>query len=311
MNYKKYDIITILGCTATGKTKLAANLAAIIDGEIISADSRQVYKNMDIGTGKDLNDYIIDLPFNIKKSIDYHLINIVEPGYEYNVFEFKRDFDNAYNLIKSKNKTPILCGGTGLYIEAVLSNYNLTEVHENIELRNELALKNTDDLIRILSKYRKLHNSTDIIEHKRLIRAIEIEKYYSENNYTKPNCYYLKSIIFGINMERDLVKQKITKRLNDRLNEGMIDEVRKLIESGVSSEKLKFYGLEYKYITQYILKEISYNQMFTLLNTAIHQFSKRQMTWFRRMEKKGFKIIWIDGNLTMDEKINSIKENLV
>ncbi|MFW5792809.1 MAG: tRNA (adenosine(37)-N6)-dimethylallyltransferase MiaA [Bacteroidota bacterium] len=285
----KYDLIVISGPTATGKTSLASKLAFDIDGEIISADSRQVYRKMDIGTGKDLSDYIFE-----GKDIKYHLIDIVEPGYKYSVFEFQRDFLDAYNLIKGKNKVPILCGGTGLYIEAAIGKYRLLEVPENEELRNELELKTMKELIQILNEMKKLHNTTDIKQKARLIRAIEIESYYKNNPCKKNVMPSINHIFFATNYSRTTVRERITERLKYRLASGMIDEVQKLLDSGLTPDDLIYYGLEYKYITQFIIGEISYNKMFELLNTAIHQFAKRQMTWFRRMERKGFDIIWID-----------------
>jgi len=285
-----YDLIVITGPTATGKTSIAARLAAEIEGEIISADSRQVYRKMDLGTGKDLDDYIVN-----GKKIPFHLIDIAEPGYEYNVFEFQRDFFDAFLDIKSRGKRPILCGGTGMYIEAAISEYKLIEVPENSDLRKTLLTKTDEELQNILVSMRKLHNTSDTSDRKRLIRAIEIEQYYSDNPQIPSETPKINSIIFGINKPRDEVRERITKRLKQRLETGMIEEVELLLENGVTPEKLKYYGLEYKFLTQYILGEITYEQMFSQLNTAIHQFAKRQMTWFRRMEKKGFNIIWVES----------------
>lgn len=295
-------MITILGPTASGKTTLASNLSAQINGEIISADSRQVYKHMNIGTGKDLEDYVVD-----GRQIPYHLIDIVDPGYEYNIYEYQRDFFNAYYDILLRDKKPVLCGGSGLYIQAVIKAYKLIKVPENILLRNNLSDKSYEDLKKILFDFDKnLHNTTDISDRNRLIKAIEIQDYYKShpeivNKYPK-----IKSDIFGINYSREVLKQRITLRLKARLNQGMIKEVEGLLNMGVEPEKLKFYGLEYKYITNFILGEISYDEMFNLLNIAIHQFSKRQMTWFRRMQKQGIEICWIDGDLSLKEKVEYI-----
>ncbi|MCD4745673.1 MAG: tRNA (adenosine(37)-N6)-dimethylallyltransferase MiaA [Bacteroidales bacterium] len=294
-------MITILGPTATGKTALSAHIADKLNGEIISADSRQVYKGMDIGTGKDLDDYIVN-----KKIIPYHLIDIVEPGYEYNVYEYQRDFLRAYKNIIAKKKLPVLCGGTGMYIEAILKGYKIFYVPENKSLRQDLENKNEQYLIRMLSSSRSLHNITDIKDRNRLIRAIEIQQYYAGHPESEREFPEIKTVIFGIHFERNIIRARITERLKTRLEKGMIMEVENLLNKGITSEQLKFYGLEYKFITQYILGELSYNEMFRLLNIAIHQFAKRQMTWFRRMEKNGFEINWIDGELDISEKMELI-----
>ena len=297
-------MITILGPTATGKTTLAAHLAHKLNGEIISADSRQVYKGMDLGTGKDLEDYIIN-----GNTIPYHLIDIVDPGYEYNVYEFQKDFLTAYQLITSNKKLPILCGGTGMYIEAVLQGYKLVGVPDNNELREKLSRYSDKELTDMLHSYRHLHNITDITDKKRLIRAIEIQEYYRAHPDINTGFPKIDSIIFGISYERSIIRSRITTRLNARLKEGMIDEVKGLLNSGITQEQLKFYGLEYKFITQYVIGEISYDELFRLLNTAIHQFAKRQMTWFRKMEKRGYKINWIDGNMPIKEKVKIVIES--
>lgn len=298
-------MITILGPTATGKTSLAANLANLINGEIISADSRQVYRGMDIGTGKDLADYTVD-----GRSVPYHLVDIVDPGYEYNVYEFQKDFLKAYTSIDQKGSIPILCGGTGLYIESVLKGYKLINVPVNDSLREELVLKEEVELVEILASFKNLHNTTDTSERERLIRAIEIQKYYDEHPDIDIHFPKIETKIFGINYDRRVVKMRITERLEERLSNGMIEEVEGLLNSGVKPEQLTFYGLEYKWVTDYLEGKLAYNEMFRRLNTAIHQFSKRQMTWFRRMEKQGFEINWIDGNLDMSEKIAFILKNL-
>jgi len=298
-------MITILGPTATGKTNLAAQLALLLNGEIISADSRQVYRGMDIGTGKDLDDYRID-----NREIPHHLIDIVDPGYEYNVFEFQKDFLNAYNEIDKRGNMPILCGGTGLYIESVLKGYKLINVPRNDALREELELIDDSTLIEMLEAYKTLHNTTDISERERLIRALEIQKYYDEHPEIDTSFPKIETKIFGIDFDRRIVRMRITERLQERLENGMIEEVKGLLDNGLRPEQLTFYGLEYKWITEYIEGKLAYNEMFRRLNTAIHQFSKRQMTWFRRMEKQGFEINWINGNLSLPEKIAFILKNL-
>ncbi len=298
-----YDIITILGPTASGKTSFAANLATNLNAEIISGDSRQVYRGMDIGTGKDLKDYIVG-----QRMIPYHLIDIVDAGYEYNIFEYQKDFYKVFNEIKDRRKIPILCGGSGMYIESILNGYKLIQVPENKVLRDELEKIKTEKLVKILSSYGSLHNISDTSDRKRLIRAIEIQQYHKTNKDIQTKLPAIKSIVFGIDLERDEVRNRITKRLKTRLQEGMIEEVKELMKEGLSSEQIKFYGLEYKFLTSYIMDEFSYDEMFRQLNTAIHQFAKRQMTWFRRMEKKGFKINWIDGKLNLETKINKCIE---
>lgn len=298
-------MITILGPTATGKTSLAANLASLINGEIISADSRQVYKGMDIGTGKDLADYEVN-----GFTVPHHLVDIVDPGYEYNVFEFQRDFLEAYTKIDEKGSIPILCGGTGLYIESVLKGYKLINVPKNETLREELELKEDKELIELLESFKNLHNTTDSSERERLIRAIEIQKYYDDNPDIDTHFPEIDTKIFGIDYDRRVVRMRITERLEERLQNGMIEEIEGLLNSGVKPEQLTFYGLEYKWVTDHLEGKLAYNEMFRRLNTAIHQFSKRQMTWFRRMEKQGFEINWIDGNLNLNEKIAYILQNL-
>lgn len=296
-----YDLITILGPTASGKTPLAAALASRLDSEIISADSRQVYRGMDLGTGKDLADYTV-----AGKTIPYHLIDIVDPGYKYNVFEYQRDFLQAYQSVRERGKLPILCGGTGLYLEAVLKGYRLIPVPENPELRNRLSDKSLDELTRILSSYKKLHNSTDVDTVKRAIRAIEIEEYYLTQDVEERSFPTINSLIIGVDIDRELRREKITRRLKQRLDEGMVDEVRQLIAGGVSPDDLIYYGLEYKYLTLYAIGELTFEEMFHQLEIAIHQFAKRQMTWFRGMERRGFTIHWIDASLPMEQKVGSI-----
>jgi tRNA dimethylallyltransferase len=297
----KYDLITILGPTASGKTTLAAHLAKCIKSEIISADSRQVYRSMDIGTGKDLSDYCVD-----GVTIPYHLIDIVDPGYKYNLFEYQRDFLQVYNRIRQKGITPILCGGTGLYIESVLKGYKLVPVPENPLLRSDLEQYSLDELTEKLKQYKQLHNTTDVDTKKRAIRAIEIEEYYLKHKADIPEFPSINSLIIGVDIERDLRRDKISKRLRSRLDEGMVDEVKSILNSGVSPEDLIYYGLEYKYLTNYVIGNISYDEMVTELEIAIHQFAKRQMTWFRGMERRGFSIEWVDATLSIDAKIEKI-----
>ncbi len=289
MTGSRYNLLVILGPTASGKTKLATQVASkLSNSEIISADSRQIYKRMDIGTGKDLDDYIID-----GLSIPYHLIDIREPGYKYNVYEYQNDFYNAFSSITSENKNAILCGGTGLYIESVLKNYKLIHVPPNMELREELNSKSLEELEAILTSFRNLHNSTDTETKKRAIRAIEIETYYQSHPEISVEVPIINPLIIGIDINRERRRTKITKRLHERLKEGMIDEVKGLLDEGILPEDLIYYGLEYKFITQYIIGEIGYEEMVEKLNIAIHQFAKRQMTWFRGMEKRGVMINWL------------------
>ena len=296
-----YDLVTILGPTASGKTPLAAALAYRLSAEIISGDSRQVYRRMDLGTGKDLADYVVD-----GKRIPYHLIDIVEPGYKYNVFEFQRDFLQAYDEIRQRGVLPILCGGTGMYIESVLKGYKLLPVPENPELRASLADKSLDELTTILAGYKKLHNSTDVDTVKRAIRAIEIEEYYRQQPVSAREFPAINSLVIGVDIDRDLRRAKITHRLKQRLDEGMVDEVRALLDAGIPAEDLIYYGLEYKYLTLYAVGRLTYDEMFHQLEIAIHQFAKRQMTWFRGMERRGFNIHWIDASLPIEQKVEEI-----
>lgn len=300
---QKNDLIVILGCTATGKTNVAVNLANQINGEIISADSRQVYKEMDVGTGKDLSEFIVN-----GNEIPHHLIDIVDAGSEYNVFAYQNDFLKAYKKIQQRENQAILCGGTGMYLEAVLKGYRLIDVPVNNELRKELANKTDHELVEVLTRTEGLHNTTDSIERDRTIRAIEIARFDARNQELINDYPKIDAAIFGIRFERDVLKERITKRLKQRLkHESMIEEVQGLLKSGVSPGRLKFYGLEYKLITQFLIGEIDRKEMFDKLNIAIHQFSKRQATWFRKMERNGFDINWMDGNLTLEEKVEFIK----
>lgn len=297
-----YNLITILGPTATGKTGLAAHLAARFNGEIISADSRQIYRGMDLGTGKDYTDYLVG-----GIEIPSHLIDIEDAGVHYNVFRFQTDFIKVFQEIKSRDKFPVLCGGSGLYIEAVLKNYRLIEVPPNKELRKKLEGKSLEELTEILKSLKpKLHNHTDIETDRRAIRAIEIEKYYAENPQFDASFPEINSLNIGIDFDRELRRQRITTRLKQRLDEGMLDEVQKLLDSGLTPEQLIYYGLEYKFLTLHLIGELTFDEMFRQLEIAIHQFAKRQMTWFRGMEKRGTKIHWINGHLPIGEKVEEI-----
>ena len=296
------DLIAIIGPTASGKTSLATALAYDLDSEIISGDSRQVYRGMDIGTGKDLEDYVVE-----GRQIPYHLIDIVEPGYKYNVFEYQRDFLKAYEDICRRGKLPILCGGTGMYVESVLKGYRLLPVSENPALRERLSGKSLDELTAILSTYKKLHNSTDVDTVKRAVRAIEIEEYYRQTPVQEREFPHLKSLIIGVSIDRDLRRKKISERLRERLDAGMVEEVRGLLGRGIAPEDLIYYGLEYKYLTLYVTGQMTHAEMVHDLEIAIHQFAKRQMTWFRGMERRGFNIHWIDACLPLTDKLEQIK----
>ena len=306
-------MITILGPTASGKTPVAARLAAEIGGEVISADSRQVYRRMDIGTGKDLDDYVVNSDEGIVNSVPYHLIDIREPGTKYNLFEYQQDFFDVYQQIRSRGAVPILCGGTGLYIEAVLKGYHLSPVPQNQPLRDSLEGKPLEELTQMLTDLKtttgsNMHNTTDVDSCQRAIRAIEIETYNLEHPTPRRELPPVDSLIIGIDIDRELRREKITRRLKARLEEGMVDEVQALLDEGIPAEDLIYYGLEYKFVTEYLKGQTTYDEMFTRLEIAIHQFAKRQMTWFRGMERRGFNIHWIDATLPMEEKINRIIE---
>lgn len=301
----KYDIITILGPTASGKTSLATRLALMMgNAEIISADSRQVYRGMDIGTGKDLADYEIE-----GVSIPYHLIDIADAGDKYNLFQFQQDFWNAYNDIRSRGKFPILCGGTGLYIESVLKSYKMVPVPENPQLRQELEGRSLEELTELLSTYKSLHNTTDVDTPKRAIRAIEIQQYYREHKIDEREFPSLRSLTIGVNIDRDLRRQKITQRLHDRMQQGMLQEVEGLLQH-VPAEDLMYYGLEYKYLTLCCLGQLTREEMLHQLEIAIHQFAKRQMTWFRGMERRGTPIIWQDASESLECRAERIMKLL-
>ena len=300
-------MVTILGPTASGKTELAARLAADIGAEIISADSRQVYRRMDIGTGKDLGDYHVD-----GHMVPYHLIDIVEPGTKYNLFQYQHDFLNAYNDIVGRGKNVVLCGGTGLYLESVLKRYRLSAVPENKELRTSLEGKTLAELTSILEELKRnngstMHNTTDVDTAQRAIRAIEIETFNGEHPQDSADVPQIDSLVIGVAINRETRREKISRRLKSRLQEGMVEEIRGLLDSGISPDDLIYYGLEYKYVTEYVIGRISLDEMFQRLEIAIHQFAKRQMTWFRGMERRGTLIHWIDSSLPIEDKIKQIK----
>lgn len=299
----KYDMITILGPTASGKTTLAAHLAASLQGEIISADSRQVYRRMDLGTGKDLDDYRID-----GVQVPYHLIDICEPGTQYNVYEYQKDFKKVWRELQERQVLPVLCGGTGLYLESVLRGYRMDTVPENTPLRESLAGKSLEELTALLSTYKTLHNKTDVDSVKRAIRAIEIAEYYRTHPVDQTEMPPLNSLVIGIDIPRELRRSRISARLKQRLDEGMIDEVRSLLAEGIPADNLIYYGLEYKFLTLHVLGQLSYEEMYHQLEIAIHQFAKRQMTWFRGMERRGVCIRWIDGTQPLEEKVRQIVE---
>ena len=295
-------MITILGPTASGKTPFAAALARRIGGEIISADSRQVYRRMDIGTGKDLDDY---------GEVPYHLIDIAEPGTKYNLFQYQHDFLKAYEDIRSRGVTPILCGGTGLYLEAVLKGYQLAPVPENKQLRASLEGKSLEELTQMLVELKRkngtnMHNKTDVDSAQRAIRAIEIELFNGENPQEGAQIPPIDSLIIGVDIDREERRRKISRRLKQRLETGMVEEVKALLDSGIPADDLIYYGLEYKFVTEYIIGKTTYEEMFRSLEIAIHQFAKRQMTWFRGMERRGFTIHWIDAMMPMEEKVEEV-----
>jgi tRNA dimethylallyltransferase len=296
-----YDLLLVTGPTASGKTSLAATLAFRLGGEIISADSRQVYKGMNIGTGKDYDDYIVE-----GRSIPCHLLDIAEPGYKYNVFEYQRDFNKVYSSLKMRNIFPVVCGGSGMYADSIITGYKMFEVPPDSGLRIELEKKSMEELRDILQTFKKLHNVSDLDTKKRLIRAIEIE--HSSRIRIKSSSEFpeVKALLVGIMFDRDTRRKRISERLHQRFRSGMIEEVKQLIDNGISTETLIYYGLEYKFITFYLTGKLSYESMVTELETAIHQFAKRQMTWFRGMERKGIRINWIDGEIPMEEKVEMV-----
>jgi len=306
MTQQNTNLIVVLGPTASGKTTFAVNLAYCLKSEIISADSRQIYKEMNLGTGKDLIDYTIH-----NENIPYYLIDILDAGCKYNVYEYQRDFVTVFKNLTEKNIVPILCGGTGMYIEAVLKNYNLVEVPINEELRTRLDIFSDAELIKILAEKKPLHNVSDTTIRERTIRAIEIADFHENNSKNISEKPQINPIIFGIRYNREIERINITKRLQQRIDDGMIKEVELLLKNGVNATNLMYYGLEYKFLTLHVTGEISYKEMFEKLNTAIHQFAKRQMTWFRKMEKNGAKIHWIDGSETTKNKIEIAQKILL
>ena len=302
MHNEKYNLITILGPTASGKTAVAAKVASLLQGEVISADSRQVYRGMDLGTGKDYADYVVD-----GELVPYHLIDIVEAGYEYNVYEYQKDFLRVFADITAREKLPVMCGGSGLYLEAVLKNYKLIQVPLNEPLRESLNDKLLWELTEILRSYKNyLHNQTDTESSKRAIRAIEIEEYYLTHPEIDTGMPPINSLVVGVEFERSARRKRITSRLKQRLKEGMLEEVQGLLDRGLTPEQLTYYGLEYKYMTLHLTGKLTFQEMFDALNVAIHQFAKRQMTWYRRMEKQGTNIHWLDGFMPMEEKVEKI-----
>lgn len=299
----KYDLLAVIGPTASGKTAFAVRLALALGGEVISADSRQVYRGMDIGTGKDLEEYVV-----AGQQVPCHLVDIVEAGYKYNVFEYQADFLRVWEDCRRRGVVPVLCGGSGLYVEAVLKGYKLLAVPVNEELRASLEGMPLPELAARLATYKKLHNTTEIDTPKRAIRAIEIEEYYRTHPYEEKDFPQLHPLIVGVEVSREVRRERITRRLHERLEQGMVEEVRQLLDSGVAPEDLIYYGLEYKYLTLYLTGKLSYDAMVEQLNVAIHQFAKRQMTWFRKMEREGFEIRWLDAGLPLEERVERVKE---
>ena len=303
---EKYDMLAVVGPTASGKTSLAVDIALAVEGaEIISADSRQVYRGMDIGTGKDLSEYERG-----NRVVPAHLLDVVDAGEKYNLFEFQRDFLVAYDDIRMRGAFPLMCGGSGMYVESVLKGYRLLPVPENPVLRASLEEKSLEELTDILAQYKSLHNNTDTDTKKRAIRAIEIEEYYrtcpvEERSFPQINC-----LTVGVAVDREVRRARISRRLHERLEEGMVAEVQGLFDKGVTPEQLMYYGLEYKYLTQYIIGELSYDEMVKGLEIAIHQFAKRQMTWFRGMEKRGVHIHWIDAMQPREKQVEQVKQLL-
>lgn len=300
MRYYVYDIVVVTGPTASGKTSFAALLASATGGEIISADSRQVYRRMNIGTGKDYDDYIVN-----NERIPFYLVDIVDPGYKYNVYEYQRDFLKVYLKLRDQDILPVVCGGSGMYLDSIISGYKLIKVPVNKKLRESLADKSLAELAEILSSYKKLHNITDIDTTKRAIRAIEIEEYYLHESSDLDEFPEIRPLVLGIRYDRDKRRERISKRLESRLNSGLVEEVKTLIDSGISADDLIYYGLEYKFVTMYLQKQLSYDEMKSRLETEIHRFAKRQMTWFRGMERRGIKIHWIDGEINNQQKLDS------
>ena len=296
-----YDLLVVTGPTASGKTSLAAAIAKKVGGEIISADSRQVYRGMNIGTGKDYDDYLID-----GTRLPCHLIDIADPGYKYNVFEYQRDFIKVYSDLKERKVFPVVCGGSGMYADSIITGYKMIEVAPDSGLRIKLEKKTMEELKAILLTYKNLHNNSDLDTKKRIIRAIEIAHFEKNKEKKKGEIPKLKSLVIGVNFERELRRKRISERLKKRLDDGMVDEVKQLIDNGINTDTLIYYGLEYKFITLYLTGKITFDEMARDLEIAIHQFAKRQMTWFRGMEKRGIKINWLDGEMPMEEKVDRV-----
>lgn len=301
MSTKGFDIIVITGPTATGKTRLAALVASRLGSGVISADSRQVYRGMDLGTGKDMSDYIVD-----GKTIPCYLVDIADAGYRYNVYEYQRDFFRVYNEMRSRNLLPVVCGGSGMYVDSIVSGYKLIQVPVNEILRQQLEGKSLEELTTILSGYKRLHNSTDVDTVKRAVRAIEIEEYYRSEAAQDFSLPEINPLIVAIMFDRETRRERISQRLRERFADGMAEEVQQLLDAGIHPDDLIYYGLEYKYITLYLIGSMSYDEMFARLETEIHRFAKRQMTWFRGMERRGIKINWIDGSLPENEKVEQV-----
>jgi tRNA dimethylallyltransferase len=301
MDKPMHDIVVITGPTATGKTRLAALVADRLGGEVISADSRQVYRGMDIGTGKDLSDYAVD-----GRGVPVHLVDIVDAGYRYNVYEYQRDFLKVFEDLTARGVFPVVCGGSGMYVDSIVSGYRLIQVPVNGQLRALLAGRSLEELTEILSRYKSLHNKTDVDTVKRAVRAIEIADYYTEHPMEKTPFPVKNPLVTAVFVDRETRRQRISDRLRTRLKEGMIEEVQRLLAAGVHPEDLIYYGLEYKYVTLYLMDQLSYEQMAQKLEVEIHRFAKRQMTWFRGMERRGITINWIDGNMSDEEKVDTI-----
>lgn len=301
MKPQPYNLIVILGPTASGKTALAASLAKKINGEIISADSRQIYQDLNLGTGKDYDDYLVD-----GTRIPCHLIDIKPAGYQYNIYEYQKDFVQQFQNLQQQEKWPVLCGGSGLYIETAIQGYRLIQVPVNEKLRQMLEPKTLEELSAILASYHSLHNTSDVDTHKRAIRAIEIAEYYKYHEPVSDDYPEIKPLLVGVRYPRNIERERITARLKQRLEQGMVEEVDTLLRKGITPDQLLYYGLEYKFLTLYLTGKLTYEEMFTQLNTAIHQFAKRQMTWFRRMERNGHHIHWLEGSMEMTQKTDEI-----
>lgn len=303
MSKKAYNLVTIVGPTATGKTRLAACLAKDIDGEVISGDSRQVYRDMTLGTGKDYEDYVVN-----GEAIPSHLVDIADAGTKYNVYQFQNDFIPVFKDIQQRGKWPVLCGGTGMYIESVLKGYKMIHVPANENLRKSLSKKSLQELTHILETFGSLHNTSDVETKRRAIRAIEIQEYYSANPHIETDFPEVRSLNICVDIDREVRRNKISNRLKTRLEEGMIDEVKFILSKGVPPEDLIYYGLEYKFVTLHVMGQLTYDEMYVQLEIAIHQFAKRQMTWFRGMERRGIKLHWLDASMPMNERVEQIQK---